>query len=250
MNVKETKMEVKHIYKLIFSSLILISCGLNKDVSKDITGVYLQKDNKRIELHLNNNTFVIKDNFKPSHLAIEEYKCCDTIAYGNWKKENDFLSFSSPKELSTFYLNTIIKEETVLSNDSVIFVIDNPIERSLKKENKNSRDLYYSIDVGTKSNGIISKKSNSNVFKIKNVKGINKIEITIYPSIDINLRSIANKEFYTLPYEVKNTNTNIYNIDIPKLNYGYLSYKRLNNDYVKVISKDKLLWEGKEYIKQ
>lgn len=53
-----------------------------------------------------------------------------------------------------------------------------------------------------------------------------------------------------LPYEVKNSNSNVFKINIPELSYGYLSYKRLNGDFVKIINRNKLLWDGKEYIRQ
>lgn len=243
-------MVAKFIYTSILLSLILTSCSPSKISLNELEGVYLQRDNRRIELHLNNDSFVLKDNFEPTHLAIETYKCCDTITFGKWEIESGFLSLSSPLELNTYYLNMDVIESIESSNDSIIFIINNPIEHYLKKESINSRDLYYSISINTKYNGVVEKKVNTNVFKIEQIKGINSITITIYPSCDMNTRNIASKEFYTLPYKIVNTNTNVFNINIPKLDYGYLTYERLNKDYIKIISSSKLLWNGKEYYKR
>ncbi|SFJ00313.1 hypothetical protein [Olleya namhaensis] len=236
--------------KLVLVSFF-ISCASKKNhIREVIDGVYIQTDNRRIELHFENNSFFLKDNFEPTHLAIQEYICCDTIAYGNWSyvDNQNFLSLSSPEELSTFYLNLDVTEKHKDSKD-ITFVIDNPIERSHEKKGA-SNELLYSISI-TKQNGeVMTKTSINRIIKIEDISEISMFEIIVYPKCDIPLRDLASKEIFTIPYDVKKANTNLFNIDIPMLNYKYLSLKRLDKDYVRVKNKNILIWDGKEYVKK
>jgi len=248
-------MVIKYIIVFVLS-LFLISCATYNILPQDLKGIYTQKENKRIELHLNDKTFVLKDNFEPTHLAIELYKCCDTITYGNWKIDNsNFLSISTPKELSTFYLNFEVDEKKDFSKDSLYFLIENPIEKFNKKNNSKNRDISYQLIISSNKskfdNTIVKKLFSTNYITIpidENLS-IESIELVVHIDCKASIRNVETKEIYTLPYEVYNSKTNIFKISIPKLNYGYISYKRLNNDYIKIVNKSTLLWNGKEYVK-
>src|SRR5690606_13029348 len=227
----------------------LFSCATSKLSQTEIEGTFVQRDNRRIELHLDSKTFVLKDNFEPTHLAIENYKCCDTIAYGKWLMDNNFLVLSSPEELSTFYLNVNVVEEFQENKDSIAFVIQNPIEKYSKQDEKEPNELYYKINVMTNDGNTISKVGNTNTIKIKKVEGISMVEIEVYPNYNIDIRDISARVVYTMPYQAKNPKANIFKIDIPELSYSYLAYKRLNQDYIKIVNKSTLLWNGLEYVK-
>jgi hypothetical protein len=136
-----------------------------------------------------------------------------------------------------------------LSDNTITFVIDNPIEKHYKRYDEKYRELFYDIAITT-SDDFIYETSDKNSIKIEGSKKVLEFEITVYPKYNIPIRNISAKEVYTIPYKVKNPKTNVFKINIPQLDYGYLSYKRLNNDYVKIIDKNKLLWDGKEYIRK
>lgn len=239
----------KRIFFLVATTLILNSCATQKFLPKEIQGVFVQKNDKRIQLQLNNQTFILRDNFEPSHLAVKSYKCCDTIAYGKWTLDDGFLSFSTPEELATFYLTANVIEEYDRNNDSTTFIITNPIEKFRKKNQVMLNELNYNIVVTTKDGNTVNKSLDSNIITLYNIKDVNTIEIEIYPKYNIDIREISARVVYIFPYKVVNTNANIYKIDIPELSYSYLTYERLNKDYVKIIDKNTLLWNGNEYIR-
>lgn len=227
--------------------LLIFSCASSKVSSQDIKGIYIQKDNKRIELHLlKDKTFVLKDNFEPTHLAIKNYKCCDTISYGKWEIEDGFVSLSSPEELGTYYLNANFTESSEKNKDSITLIINNPIE---KKKSKDS-ELYYTVNLSLTDGSTIRKISETNTITIDKVDGVSMIEIEVYPKYDIEIRDISARSVYTIPYQVVNSESNLFNIDIPELDYSYLAYKRLNKDYVRVLNGKKLLWDNIEYVKK
>lgn len=240
----------KTIFFLAATTLILNSCIAQKFLPKDIQGIFVQKNDKRTQLQLNNQSFVLWDNFEPSHLAIKPHKCCDTIAYGKWNLNDGFLSLSTPEELATFYLTANVKEEYERNNDSITFIITNPIEKFRKQNQVMSNELYYKIILMTKDGNTINKSLDSNIITFQNIKDVKTIEIEVYPKYNIDIREISSRVVYIFPHTIVNTNANIYKIDIPELSYSYLTYKRLNQDYIKIIDKNTLLWDGNEYIKK
>jgi hypothetical protein len=245
----------KNLIKLKIFLISIMLVTLNSCVShkyftnQELEGTYIQKDDKGIELQIGKTSFVLMNTYKQEHLP--PFKCCDTIAYGGWKrdKKESFLELNSPENLNTFYVGINVQEENILSNNMITFIIDNPIEKHYKKYNEKYRELFYDITITT-DDDLIYKTSDKNPIKIEKKRKILEFEITIYPKYNIPIRNISAREVYTIPYQVKNPNANVFKIDVPQLDYGYLSYKRLNNDYVKIINKKKLLWDGKEYIKK
>lgn len=232
---------------IILSTIFLIiqSCSSTYR-SKDLEGVYKQDESKNIEFHLQGNKFALLDVNKNEHQPL--YKCCDTIAYGIWKTEGDgFVSLSSPEDLGEFVDLRVEESKKDLPKNNVVFVIDNPIESHYQKFEEDYRELSYNINIST---GIdfIERKAESNTVETKIEGDITEFEITILVKSDIPLRESL-REVYTLPYKVKNPKSNYFRVSIPELTYGFLSYKRLKDDYVKIISENKLLWDGKEYSK-
>jgi len=240
-------------------TFLLNSCISHKSIlSKgEIEGVYFQKDLKGIELHLKKDSFVLLDAHNQEHLPT--FKCCDTITYGKWSidKKHPLLVFSTPENLGNasdlyefYYVDMNVEEKIEPSNSFITFVIDNPIEEHYKKYDEKGRELFYTVRIDTGTD-ITDKKTDLNPIKIRKTnRMISQFEIIINPKHNIPIRDISAREIYTLPYEIKNPKSNLFKISIPELTYGFLSYKRLKDDYVKIISKNRLLWDGKEYIRK
>lgn len=228
----------------IITLFILVSCTSNKYI-----GTYKSSDNICLIIDLQNFLLIDKtDNVN------YPFKCCDTITYGEWKKESDvFLSFTSPQILDTYYINAIVKESHI-DGDSLYFYFDNPIEKHYTKFHEKNREFYYSIEVFSNNSDfdvkLTQEKWENNSFKIYKPKDlvIDKFEIVIIPKSNMRVRSVEAKMIYTLPYNVKDGDNNSFNINMPSLTYQYISLIRLQQEFVK-IEGDKILWNGKSYIR-
>jgi len=249
-------METRRYSMIIMPVLLLLaSCSSYNFTKDDIKGTYTQKEYKGIQLKFEEGNFVMKDVYTQEHLP--PYDCCDTIAVGSWAIEDrGLLSVSSPEETSTFFMNMdVVEEQQLSSKDSIYFIINNPIEHSYEATG-NKRDISYQLAITSNKSSFDSnvalKRYDSNTIAIPMVEGlkISQFELVVYIDCGIPLKNIETREVYTLPYDVQNPKVNMFKVDIPQLNYGYLSYRRLNNDYIKIINKNKLLWDGKEYLKQ
>ena len=238
-----------NFFALISIFFVVTSCATYGLVEKEVYGVYELKENKAIQLRLEKDSFVLIDTYKQKHLP--SFKCCDTIAYGNWNmdKKSSLIELNSPEILNDSYVYMEVEEELQSSIDSISFVIDSPIEEHYRKFGEKYREVIYSVSLTT-NEGFEVHTSDDNPLFIKRNDGLKSFEITIYPKYDIPIRKISTREVYTIPYEIKNPEANVFKIKIPLLDYGYLSYLRLSTDYVKIINKNKLLWDGKEYIKK
>jgi hypothetical protein len=250
-------MEIKLKYILFVSIIsLIISCNSYKGLQEELKGTYSKVDDDNIKLILNQESFLYIDTNKQEHLP--NFDCCDTITYGNWKMNKDgYIELSTPEEISTSYLNIdVVEKENKKSKDTLYFFIDNPIEKFCKNDGRKNSKLLYQLAIFSNNNNfdnaIALKRFDKNQIAISITDDdlkINTIEITIYVESDISLKNLELREVYTMPYKIQNSNFNSFDITIPKLNYGYLSHKRLKNDYVKVVTKQKLLWNNDEFIK-
>lgn len=248
-------METRRYLMVIMPVLLLLASCASYDFTKDdIKGTYTQKEYKGIQLEFGESNFVMKDVYKQEHLP--PYDCCDTIAVGSWEIEDrGLLSVSSPEESSTFFMNMDVVEEEASSKDTIYFSINNDIEEHYRATG-NKRDVSYQLAItsnkSTFDSNIALKRYDSNTIAIPIVEGlkISQFELIIYIDCGIPLKNLETREVYTLPYDLRNPKANVFKVNIPQLDYGYLSYRRLNKDYIKIINKNKLLWDGKEYLKQ
>jgi hypothetical protein len=235
-------------YLLPIIGLLFFSCATNHLHLNKINGVFIHEEYKNLELHFENGSFTYLDTNTQKHLPT--FKCCDTIAVGKYKLETEnLISISSLESLNFSYLHFDTKEKQDSSKDSLVFIIDNPIEEHYKKYNEKFRELYYNIEIQYKDKYIEILTDKNPVF-IKKEGVITEFEITIYPKYDIPIREVTTRKVYTLPYKVLDEQSNIFNINITNLDYEYLCYKRLNQDYIKVVNKNKLLWDGVVYTRK
>lgn len=242
-------------YIIIPVLLLLASCASYNFNKEDIEGTYVQQEYKGVELKFDKNTFVLKDVYTQEHLP--PYDCCDTITLGDWTiDDRGLLVLSSPEEMNGFFVNMDVLEESKTTKDSIYFIINNPIERFYKNTDRSVKDISYQLALTTNKSTFDSKIAlktfDSNRIAIPKPEGlkISQFEIVIYVDCKISLKNLETREVYTLPYQVQDLSTNVFKVEIPQLDYGYLSYRRLNRDYIKIINKNKLLWDGKEYLKK
>jgi len=250
---------MKYLVSYIYIVLLLVisSCSSPKLLPKEIQGRYIQEKNRNVHLDFNGNSFAFIDSTPIFDLAL--YTCCDTIAYGNWALENNrgLICLNSPEFINCSVVDMQVTEKIKKNTDTLYFYINNPIEEHYKKYRYNTkgRDIYYKISIDARNIGLLDNvllnEYDANIIKILKPKGtiIDKFSISIYPKSNFGGRNIATREVNTLEYHVKKVNTNVFEVNMPLLNYGYMSYLRLYKDFVKVISKNTLEWNNHIYTK-
>jgi hypothetical protein len=240
--------------KLRYFSLLapfLCSCASAQFSSKDIQGVYVQKENTNIYLEFKGDAFAFVEDQKKYEMPLYQ---CDTITYGNWKLDRNLIYVSSPRFLSTFFVNAQVKEKSAAHGDTLYFTIDNPVERHCRENKYKTCDVSYNVAIYLTDSDILDNIFKegyySNFIKIPKPKGAmpDKFEVHIYPKANFGRTLI--REVSTLEYKIKDKSSNFFEINIPELDYGYLSYVRLNKDIIRVMSKNELEWDGHTYSKK
>jgi len=238
--------------KITFFTLFLftmISCTPSKNISiNNFNGIYINSGDQNEKLILKENSFLQIREDKKRDLAL--FKCCDTLSYGNieYSSKDFLLTLTSVKYLNDEFLNFNVEESQVINQDSVKFIFTNPIENHYKRFNESYRELLYSVEiVNSDFQDIISDK---NPIVISSDNEIKEFQIKIYPKYDIPLYQLETREVKLKTYKVVNSKANVFKINIPKLDYGYFSFKRLKGDYIKVVNENKLIWDGKTYIRK
>lgn len=236
----------------LLGSVLAYSCATAQVSRKDIDGVYVQKENKNTYIQFKGNRFAFVEDQSKYEMPLYQ---CDTITYGEWKLDRDLLYVSSEEFLSTFFVNAQVNEKSTAQGDTLYFTIDNPIEAHYRKYKSRSRSIYYKISIDGVNTGaldqIFLKDFDTNRIKIYRPKGaiLDKFEIKIYPKSNFGGRTLI-REVSTLEYTVKDKSSNFFEINIPELDYGYLSYVRLNKDIIRVINKNELEWDGHTYLRK
>lgn len=242
---------MKVIIKTLLLIVFFVSCSPSKHSSVDLFGIYKQEGNSNVKLILNENEFVYIDPYT-NDLAL--YTCCDTITKGTWVKENNLLCLSTPQLKSTL-LDIYVDELSEMPKDTLYFYLQNPIEEYYRKMEVKNRDIYYRVSITEKNGNLLDSwvwEFDTNEIKILKPKGIfiAKFSISIYPKANFGGRNIGTKEISTLEYKLKSYSSNLFKINIPQLTYEFMSYLRLNRDFVRIINTNKLEWNGFFYTKE
>lgn len=258
-------------HAFIFLPLLLANCQAKKISkytpefkfgSRDIAGIFTANDKKLagVELALHDDSSFLYS--IPNGRIGREWGCCDTIAYGNWAIEpNGMITLSSPDYLSKS-LKVSVQEAKNEYLDTVYVRINNPIENYLSRERFARRNIQYGLGVLAGSSGIFLKQfydpEASNFVKLYNPDKLSLVAIHVvvfakpdYSNIlapfEIN-QGVQNA--MTEIYDPQNRQANQFTITIPDLTDGYLNFRRLNRDFVKIISNKQLEWDGHIFIKK
>lgn len=248
MKKKTSNMKSNLIITLTLFLIIITSCSTpKKSIQNKFDGIYINEKNKNIQLLVKDGNFLHINKEPRKDLAL--FKCCDTLSYGKVEYLNkaSLLAFTSSKDSNGEYLTFTIEEYEDVNQDSIQFIFTNPIENHYKKFKESYRELLYAVEVlnGDFQN-IISDK---NPVSIASKNGIKEFQIKIFPKYDIPLNHLEIREVKLKPYKVINNKANVFKITISQLDYGYLAFKRLNEDYVKIVTNSKLIWDGDVYLK-
>jgi hypothetical protein len=220
---------------------------------REVYGNYVNLSNLSKTITLSNSGFTFRDtilnlNFK----SIGD--CCDTIAYGSWEmiSKNHLLVLNSAEELGSQSFNKIkfnVIEYENLLDDSLVIEINNPLE----KENLGDdyeKVLDYELMVIKKSENFIFQESNKNIIVFSKFdEPLKEIKCYIYVNHKFRGRNMGVRPIEII-YFVKSAKANKFIINIPDLTYQYLTYLRFNREFIRVIDKDHLEWQGEIYVKK
>ena len=236
----------------------MYSCGTIHYSVGDMMGTYTQMEEDSlksyIDLTFNKTGFTLvdeTDHVRPN-LHSKPFFCCDTIAYGTWKLDNKHgvLSLSTP-QLTDTYIDDNVQEGTNPNADFLYFSISNPIEKDMAGGQHGN--IFYTFDLystgGDLGDNLTGSEFNTNKIVINNPQHsvVQNFSINIYTKPDFYARYKSINPVKTFRYTVKNSLSNSFRIDIPKLTYGYFTYLRLKEHLIKIVDKDELIWDGVKY---
>lgn len=243
VNKKFYKSRVEFL--IVFSFLVFSSCS-----SLDYSGMYISNDNQHKKLFISKNNFTLVEQYDVE--ANIDYLCCDTLAFGDVKYERGFLSFSSTENVNSNILYSNFQEIEEEKEDSLTIIILNPIENYYSKNNV-KKDISYEINTISNDAFIDSWFSvnefttNKIVFKKNKDFQIEKIYLKIKIDCSNSLNQNGTVSVDIFPYKPSNLKANKIIISIPDLNFQYFAYKRLKNDYIKILNNNILLWDNEQY---
>jgi len=214
------------------------------------TGIFLNEDNNR-KITFKDDRFLFNLIRDQEHMS--PYPCPDTIAFGTWEldKKIDFVRLQSPDHLVNNTLFVEVTEQVIPDVDSVIFEIHNELEEHLENnvfnENKNvnNREVEYTL---TATNLLHYEDLESNKITVaREGKVIGKIDLLVVLTDNFDGWYRDVELYLTMPYEVENPKANHFTINIPDLTRCKVGSRLLNQDFVRVINKNKLEWNGVIY---
>lgn len=175
----------------------------------------------------------------------------DTLSYGNWKIKDGFVVINSSEKISDFEL-PIVVEESKNPSDSLIFFITNPYEINFYKNNNRFRYFNYYLSFNTSNedyNDLIKIDTNQLILNIKENVHISSFYILIVPDV-INFPSdIAFNFLTTKIYKLNHFKSNHFKINIPDFTLDYIGYVRYKEEYMKVLSKNRIQLRGEIFVK-
>jgi len=221
---------------------------------KMVNGVFAWKNDARLKLVIRDGSFTYIDARKGGDLATP---CCDTLTYGGISLDRSgFLLLKSDPSLNPIFIGMYVTERKNPGSDSIEFIIHNPIEEQYRKYNSGGGDLTYTLSVSPTSQGSDYFKDNMRPFQDSHIRfynpqkaGVSSFTITIQPQCSVYVKNLVVREMSTDTYTAKDNSTNVFEISIPQLSYGFISYLRLDGDYAKIVDKNRIIWKGKEFVK-
>lgn len=262
-SLKTNVQKMRTVFCLSILSISLLQCMTKNHLSKieNLAGLYYQTDNKIFELVLDSNSSFLY--YLPNGAWGREFGCCDTVTYGKWAYgPKGMITLTSPTFL-TRRLNILVGESANSNTDTVYIIINNPIEDYLSRLGSLPRTIQYTAGLMTADGSgsflqPTESKKGSNILKFYNpnrapLQYLHIIAFFKPNSSDILLDDMYNegpKAVETDTYLIKDKFANRFDIVIPHLTFGFMRFRRVNQDYVEIINRNRLKWNGHEFIRK
>lgn len=237
-----------------FFCAIVIIINLSCSSSFQTIGKYVSTTSPYEELLFEKERFVFRYNNAGNGLAL--FYCSDTIAYGKWSKiKNQPLIELMSDDSQLLSLSAIeVKEKKSDDPQKFSFTIKNPIEFHQEKINNDARIVRYGIEIRSTciefQGNLANQRFDSNEFSFSIPKDCNvsSFSIYVYPvDFQQGWRDQHPVVIRSSLYEIKNQESNVFEVNLHGLTYCYMNAKRLNHDYVVVENENLLKWDGCYY---
>lgn len=210
-------------------------------------GIFKSSENS-MYITLTDSEFVVSDSTKINNV---NNRPCKIVSFGSWEiDEKKLLIFNSDYQpLDNYYIDFDVGFKDIES-DSIHFKIEMPIQSTEKEFFSYKLDIDYEGEYGF--NKQFSKPFQSNTLSVKT------------PPFGIKVKSITVTIIYEKPFsnliepylgittvstiEKEVSSHNYYTLYVP-IDLCYFEYERYNGDYLKIINKDMLIWNGVKYIR-
>ena len=227
---------------------------------KDIEGIYFQEGNSNVKLLFGSKKFaVIEQNYRGNGIT-----SADTITFGTWSIESErMIAVSSDVSFESALMDVEVEElKDTLAKNKISIIIDNPIESIHKKYKYRERDVHYNIALSDVKENFLEKElildHDTNYFQVNIPANFKMASFEIFArkneafgeSEFAGKRNIGVSEVETARYFMNDSNTNSFRVKIPKLRREYFTYLRLNRDFIKIIDRNTLEWDGYIYRKK
>lgn len=231
---------MKYLLIIYFVLTSINLCAQNK-----IYGSFVGKDTFReLQLKEDNTYYIIN---KKNKYVYQQ----DTLSYGHWKIKDGFVVINSSEKISDFEL-PIVVEESKNPTDTLKILITNPYEMDFHKNNNRFRYFNYYLSLNTSNeeyNDLIKLDTNQLILNIKENAHIFSFYILIVADV-INFPSdIAFNYLTTKSYKLNHFKSNHFKINIPDFTLDYIGYTRYKEEYIKVLSKNRIQLRGEIFEK-
>jgi hypothetical protein len=175
----------------------------------------------------------------------------DTLSFGTWRQENNFVVLNTPKSIESQKLKIIVEESFNPNSDSLVLEIFNPYENfsnQYEKVNRVFSYLFFIDSYESKYGPEIYMKGNRIALPKLITDKIVNLNLTIVPNSYLYPCPLAFNYLTTDMYTFRNRDANYIKIDIPDFTFNYIGYLRFDKEYVR-IKNSTLLIRGKEFKK-
>jgi len=216
------------------------------------SGVFLDPY-QNIEIRLaETGTFSVLNGAREKGIAM--IACCDTIAFGSWKMINEsVIELNSTENYLRPILKTRIEESERVYNDSIQFIFHSPIETHLNRYPDHKRDFVYLFSLHTGNYNYdahqfeIAHRKNPINLPFPRSLSIKQIHVEVIPTFEFDGQHLGARKFLSSFYEVQNSKANTFDIYFPELSYPFMTYLRLDQEYILRKNKNELVWDGVVY---
>lgn len=229
---------MKYLLAILICFLFGCSTKYNYKYDTKIDGTFVGNNSNNI-LTFKNNDYVL--------LSTSNFT--DTISYGKWYSENNFITLKSDLSMLKNIFNIKIDESLSTNRDSIYFSIENDLNGLYDYEDNYYPYLYFSVNRYFSDGSYNESKPFINKISLAN-KSIIKFNITIVPNLFVYPEVVSGQAFKTYLYEIKTKGNNNFKIKILDFKDKCFSYKAFQSEYIKIISNDTLMWDNEYYIKQ
>lgn len=245
------------LFIFLYSFILLLGCKSVTTTGLQLDGLYRSKEESQF-LEIKKDSLFLKHDPTNDHMAI--YDCCNTITFGTWEfvKDRQLLMVTSPEDMNPYHPLPLRVTEKASQNDNskLKIIISNSIEQYQNSKNIKDRFISYDLGInGSPQDFVIAASTtrfddNTLTVDLPDDAKIYELEITIKLTDNFYGRSVGQNYLFTETYSPKNPNANVFEIDIPTLNFQRFTHRRLNEDYILIVNSRHLRWDGIDYLKE